>query len=171
MRPREYGVLFLVILIGTAIPLAGFFTLLQRPCASTNSKSPELHSRVIRWLPENIAVNTSLGGFVGEWRPDQNVSVQRIQVWMGNPNGITWEGDVNVVKNRSAFNAPDSLLVHYQFDKHAESPIPHQLMFDLSPVFPVKVGETIYVYRLFVNCGPTWTRSGDGEVIIYYTFT
>lgn len=169
MNRREYGFIFLIVLIGTTLPLTAFYLLLPRPSAwETKSPEPELHSRVIRWEPTQIPANGRLDGFVGEWIVPRNISVQRIQVWMGNPVNITWEGDTLVVKNRSDFNAPDSLLVHYQFDKHAESPVPHQLMFELSPGFPVRAGETLHVWRLFVNTSPKNTLSGDGEVIIYY---
>jgi len=128
-----------------------------------------LHSAVIRWNPVNISAHSVVAGYVGYWNATKQGRVLRVQVWMGNPYGITWEGDIYVTKNSSGdFQYRDSLLVHYQFDKHVESPIPHQLMFDLTPGFPVSSGERIYVWRLFHNISPKWTLSGDGEVIIYY---
>ncbi len=131
---------------------------------------PELHSQVLHWNTTNIPAGENVAGFVDEWTPRQNISVVRIQVWMGNPSNTTWEGDTYVVRNRSDLTAPDSLLVHYQFDKHAESPIPHQLMFDLEPGFKVAEGEKLSVWRLFVNNSPNATTAGDGEVIIYYVY-
>ena len=132
--------------------------------------APDLHSQVIRWNPTNIAPGIRVGDFVGEWTPTRNVRVIRIQVWMGNPNGVTWEGDTFVVKNRTNLTAPDSLLAHYQFDKHAESPVPHQLTFDLEPGIRVAKGEKLSIWRLFVNTSPQDTTAGDGEVIIYYIY-
>jgi hypothetical protein len=116
----------------------------------------------------NIASGRNVGDFVGEWTPTENVRVMRIQVWMGNPNGVTWEGDTYVVTNRTNLIAPDSLLAHYQFDKHSESPVPHQLTFDLEPGFKVAKGEKLSVWRLFVNISSQDTTAGDGEVVLYY---
>ena len=130
--------------------------------------APDLHSQVIRWDPKNIASTSRVEDFVGEWAPTRNIRVMRIQVWMGNPNNVTWEGDTFVVKNRSDLAASDSLLAHYQFDKHAESPVPHQFMFDLEPGFKVSSGEKLSIWRRFVNTSPQDTMSGDGEVIVYY---
>ena len=132
--------------------------------------TPDLHSQVIRWNPTNIAPGSRVGDFVGEWTPTRNVRVIRIQVWMGNPNGVTWEGDTFVVKNRTNLTAPDSLLAHYQFDKHMESPVPHQLTFDLEPGFRVSKGEKLSIWRLFVNTSPQATTAGDGEVVVYYIY-
>jgi len=128
-----------------------------------------LHSVVVRWNPVNVSAQTVVSGFVGRWNATKDCRVIWIQVWMGNPSGITWEGDVYVTKNATGnFQQPDTVLVHYQLDKHVESSIPHQLTFDLSPGVPVNKGEMMYVWRLFHNTSPTWTLSGDGEVIIYY---
>ena len=132
--------------------------------------TPDLHSQVMHWGSTKIAAGGRVGDFVDEWMPSQNVKVVRIQVWMGNPNGVTWEGDTYVVKNRSNLTAPDSLLAHYQFDKHAESPVPHQLTFDLEPGFRVAKGEKLSVWRRFVNTSTQDTTAGDGEVIIYYVY-
>lgn len=132
--------------------------------------APDLHSMVIHWNPMTIAAGSSVADFVGEWTPTRNVRVMRIQVWMGNPNGVTWEGDTYVVRNRADLTAPDSLLAHYQFDKHMESPLPHQLMFDLEPGFKVAKGEKLSIWRRFVNTSPQGTTAGDGEVVIYYVY-
>ena len=129
-----------------------------------------MHSLVICWGPTDIASGKSVGDFVGEWTPTRNIRVMRIQVWMGNPNGATWEGDTYVVKNRTNLIAPDSLLAHYQFDKHTESPVLHQLTFDLEPGFRVVKGETLSIWRRFVNTSPQGTTAGDGEVVVYYVY-
>jgi hypothetical protein len=60
--------------------------------------------------------------------------------------------------------------MHYQFDSHAKSPIPHQLTEDLRPGFPVDKDETIYVHRVFHNIDDEDTVAGDGYIIIYYMF-
>lgn len=117
----------------------------------------------------NVSANSVMAAYVGSWNATKDGRIMRVQVWMGNPSDVTWEGDIYVTKNASGdFQYRGALLVHYQFDKHMESSIPHQLMFDLSPGFPVDSGEMIYVWRLFHNISPVWTLSGDGEVIIYY---
>jgi hypothetical protein len=110
-----------------------------------------------------------------EWTPETDVRIIRIQVWMGNPDNVTWEGDtwVTIGKpsdpwNASSYNDSIQLLVHYQFDSHAPSPIPHQLMFDLTPGFKVTSEQTVNVYRLFVNTESWDVTSGDVQVIIYY---
>jgi len=132
--------------------------------------NPDLHSQVIRWDPTSITSGSSVGDFVGGWTPTRNIRVMRIQVWMGNPIGVTWEGDTFVVMNRSNLEAPDSLLAHYQFDKHMESPIPHQLTFDFEPGFKIAKGEKLSIWRLFVNTSSEDTTAGDGEVILYYVY-
>jgi hypothetical protein len=97
---------------------------------------------------------------------------------MGNPDNVVWEGDTFVTigkpsdpYNSSSYTDAIQLLVHYQFDSHAPSPIPHQLMFDLTPGFKVASGQTINVYRLFVNYALYTVTAGDAQVIIYYEKT
>jgi hypothetical protein len=97
---------------------------------------------------------------------------------MGNPDNVVWEGDtfVTIGKpndpwNSSSYTDAIQLLVHYQFDSHAASPIPHQLMFDLTPGFKVISGQTINVYRLFVNTELYTVYAGDAQIIIYYENT
>jgi len=90
---------------------------------------------------------------------------------LGNPNGVAWEGDLFVTlgKPSDPWNPDtDQLLVHYQFDSHAPSSLPHSVMFPLDPGFKVTSGQDINVYRLFVNTEPYPVDSGDVEVIIYY---
>jgi hypothetical protein len=94
---------------------------------------------------------------------------------MGNPVNVTWEGDTYVTigkpsdpSNSSSYTDAIQLLVHYQFDSHAPSPIPHQVMFDLTPGFKVASGQTINIYRAFVNTESRTVTSGDVQVIIYY---
>jgi hypothetical protein len=44
-------------------------------------------------------------------------------------------------------------------------------MFDLTPGFKVASGQTINVYRLFVNIESRPVTAGDVQVIIYYENT
>jgi hypothetical protein len=97
---------------------------------------------------------------------------------MGNPVNVTWEGDTYVTVGKpsnltdsSSYNDTIQLLVHYQFDSHAPSPIPHQLMFDLTPGFKVASGQTINVWRAFVNTEGKPVTGGNVQVIIYYENT
>ena len=94
----------------------------------------------------------------------------QIAAWMGNPYGVLWEGDIHVTLNNSDPELKSKLLMHYQFDSHAGSPIPHQRSDDLRPGYLVNKGETIYAHRLFHNLDDEDTESGDGWIIIYYTF-
>jgi len=100
------------------------------------------------------------------------VLITAVQVWMGNPLGVLWEGDVRVVLNDVGdFHSPDQVIVHYQFDKHAESPVPHQVWFQIGSEnsgFRVRAGETLWIWRAFVNLSDDATSAGDGHVIIYY---
>lgn len=91
---------------------------------------------------------------------------------MGNPYNILWEGDTFVTLNdQGDFLSPDQVIVHYQFDKHAESSIPHQVWFPIGvgdSGFKVEANKTIWVWMLFKNTSDIPVSAGDGEVIIYY---
>jgi len=144
----------------------------------TISHEPYIHSQLLQNSPTNITVNTTLSGWILNWTPTTDVRIIRIQVWMGNPDNVTWEGDTYVTigepsspSNSSSYTDAIQLLVHYQFDSHAPSPIPHQLMFDLTPGFKVTLGQTINVWRAFVNTEPYNVTAGDVQVIIYYENT
>lgn len=129
-----------------------------------------LHTHTLSWDPENIPSNTTISGFVREWAPEKPIKVMQISAWMGNPYGILWEGNIHVTLNRSDPKLEDQLLIHYQFDSHAGSPIPHQRTEDLRPGFLVNKGETIHVHRVFNNFDDEDAVSGDGWIIVYYTF-
>ena len=139
------------------------------------SLEPYIHSQLLQNSPTNITVNTTLSGWILHWTPTTDVRIIKIQVWMGNPTNVTWEGDTYVtvgepsnLTDSSSYNDTIQLLVHYQFDSHAPSPIPHQLMFDLTPGFKVSSGQTINVWRAFVNAESRTVTAGDVQVIIYY---
>ena len=136
---------------------------------------PYVYSQLLAYPPTDISANNRVEGWVLNWTPTTNVRIIRIQVWMGNPANVTWEGDTYVTIgkpndpwNSSSYTDSIQLLAHYQFDSHAPSSIPHQLMFDLTPGFKVASGQTVNVYRLFVNIEPKTVNSGDVQVIIYY---
>ena len=91
---------------------------------------------------------------------------------MGNPYDVLWEGDTIVTLDRTIdpWNPPpDTELIHYQFDSHDKSSVPHQKSFNLSPGFCIDAGETLYVFRLFNSFDEKDTISGDGWVMFYYT--
>jgi hypothetical protein len=136
---------------------------------------PYIHSQLLGYPPTYIPANTRVEGWVLNWTPTIDIRIIRIQVWMGNPSNVVWEGDTFVIIgkpsdpwNSSSYTDSIQLLVHYQFDSHAPSPLPHQVMFDLTPGFKVSSEQTINVYRLFVNTESNTVYSGDVQVIIYY---
>ena len=132
-------------------------------------KSPErLDTYTLHWETQSIPAKTKVSDFVREWTPHKPIEVMQICVWMGNPYGILWEGDIYVTLNASDLEAPRQHIFHYQFDSHAPSPIPHIYTVDLRPGFFVNEDQTIYVYRVFNNFDDEDTASGDGWIIIYF---
>jgi hypothetical protein len=155
--------------LGFGLSYVGFLLIHSRPY---------LHSQLLGYPPTNISANSRVEGWVLNWTHETAIRIIRIQVWMGNPDNVTWEGDtfVTIGKpddpwNSSLYTDSIQLLVHYQFDSHAPSPIPHQVMFDLTPGFKVTSEQTINIYRLFVNTESSTVNSGDVQVIIYYENT
>jgi hypothetical protein len=136
-----------------------------------------VHTVVLTWQPVQVSPHGLAGyivsGYVANWTSPMNVRIVAVQVWMGNPAGVTWEGDVYVtLNNRGDFTSPDQVIVHYQFDKHAETSAPHQLFFQIGTKdsgFYVAGGQTIWVWRAFVNTSNTETVAADGQVILYYS--
>lgn len=146
--------------------------------SNLTSVAPYIHSQLLGYPPTNVTANSRVEDWVLNWTPTTDVRIVKIQVWMGNPDNVVWEGDtfVTIGKpgnpwNSSSYTDAIQLLVHYQFDSHAPSPMPHQLMFDLTPGFKVASGQTINVYRLFVNTELYTVYAGDVQVIIYYENT
>jgi hypothetical protein len=139
------------------------------------SSEPYIHSQLLGYRPIEIPANTAASGWILNWTPTTDIRIIKIQVWMGNPANVTWEGDTYVTIgkpsdpwNSSSYSDTIQLLVHYQFDSHAQSPIPHQVMFDLTPGFKVASGQSINIFRAFVNIESRTVTSGDVQVIIYY---
>jgi hypothetical protein len=166
--PHADRILILVLLM---LILSLQVVLLYR--SPSNVIPSDVHTAVLNWSPQQIGANAMVSGYVGSWAWSMDVSIVAVQVWMGNPNGILWKGDVYVtLNNRGIFNnSTDQVLVHYQLDKHAESSTPHQLMFQIGSDgsgFPVKAGQTIWIWRAFNNISDHSTTAGDGQVIIYY---
>jgi hypothetical protein len=166
MRKEHLVIIILVVLL-VSISLAWII--------GSPSSEPYIHSQLLGYTPIKINASSSVGDWILNWTPTEDVRIIRIQVWMGNPSNVTWEGDTYVtigkpsnLTDSSSYNDTIQLLVHYQFDSHAPSPIPHQLMFDLTPGFKVVLGQTINVWRDFVNIEPSTVTSGDVQVIIYY---
>jgi hypothetical protein len=164
--PHADRILILVLLI---LILSLQVVLLYRPLSNVS----DVHTLVLNWPPQQIAANTVVSGYVGNWTWSTDVRIVAVQVWVGNPNGILWEGDVYMtLNNRGIFNnSTDQVIVHYQLDKHAESSTPHQLMFQIgsdNSGFLVKAGQTIWIWRAFNNISDYSTTAGDGQVIIYY---
>jgi len=138
-----------------------------------NRTSSVIHTLVMNWPPGEVAANAVISGYVANWTWPMDVRIVAVNVWMGNPSGILWEGGVYVTINNIGIfnNSTDQVIVHYQLDKHAESSTPHQLMFQIgsdTSGFLVKAGQTIWVWRDFRNISDEPVFSGDGQVIIYY---
>jgi len=145
------------------------FTLARLHYASQRS---EIHTVVLNWPLQEIQAGNVVSGYVASWKPQGGVTIMAVQVWMGNPSGIFWEGDVYLTLNdRGDFRSPDQVIVHYQFDKHAESSVPHQLWFQIGQGgagFHVSAGQTVWVWSAFNNFSDKSVKAGDGQVIIYY---
>ena len=136
------------------------------------SASKTIHTRKLVWGRQNIPARTIVEGYVADWTVEEAVRIEYIEVWMGNPYDILWEGDTIVTVNNTIdpWNPPpDTELVHYQFDSHYKSSVPHQKSFDLKSGFHIDAGKTVYVYRLFNHFDEKETESGDGWVMFYYT--
>jgi hypothetical protein len=137
---------------------------------SPNRSSTDVHTLVVNWRGARVAGQGLISGYVANWTWQYDVRIVSVQVWMGNPAGILWEGDVYVtLNNHGVFNnSTDQVIVHYQLDKHAESSAPHQLLFRIGSGFLVTAGQTIWVWRAFNNLSNETVLSGDGQVIVYY---
>jgi len=167
MDGKIVATVILSVILGVGLGF-GLFTVFQ--------PKPYVHSQLLAYPKiTTIGPHDRVEGWILDWTPKSDIRIIRIQVWMGNPNNVVWEGDtfVTIGKpsnpwNSSSYTDDIQLLVHYQFDSHAPSPIPHQVMFDLTPGFKVASGQTINVYRLFVNTESIAVNSGDVQVIIYY---
>jgi hypothetical protein len=170
MRKEHIVIIILAVLL-VGVSVAGVISSLP--------SEPYIRSKLLENEPPTpISGNSSVGDWVLNWTPTTDVRIIRIQVWMGNPSNVTWEGDTYVTigkpsdpSNSNSYNDTIQLLVHYQFDSHAQSPIPHQLMFDLTSGFKVASGQTINIYRDFVNIELYTVYAGDVQIIIYYENT
>jgi len=157
---------------GWKILLASLLVIVIALQTYTLAKQDAVHTVVLSWAPMDIAAGSNESGYAASWKPHSDVLISAVQVWMGNPYGILWEGDVYVTLNdQGDLKSPDQVIVHYQLDKHAESSVPHQEWFQIgddNSGFKVKAGETVWAWFLFNNFSDRPTKAGDGEVIIYY---
>ena len=132
----------------------------------------DVHSVVLKWPPRPIPAHNVSSGYVASWKSGGDVWITAVEVWMGNPSGIFWEGDVYVSLNDIGdFTSVDQVVVHYQLDKHAETSIPHQEFFPLGGQaygFHVKPEDSLWVWFAFNNLSDQLTVAGDGYVIIYF---
>ena len=140
-----------------------------------SKEDDSIHILTVTWGTrpyELIESGEVLKGYMWNWTTASPIRILQVEVWMGNPYNITWEGDVIVTLNNSVdlWYPPieDAVLVHYQFDSHDSSPIPHFRSFDLRPGFIVPAGETLHIYRLFNNFDEKNVYAGDGWVVFYY---
>jgi len=168
MDSKIIATVILSVILGVGLGFGISYTLLQRI-------EPYVYSKLLSYPTVSIPANNRVEGWILNWTLGKDIRIIRIQVWMGNPSNVVWEGDTFVTIGKpndpwssNSYNDATQLLVHYQFDSHAPSSIPHQIMFDLTPGFKVCSGQTINVYRLFVNIENYTVNSGDVQVIIYY---
>lgn len=124
-----------------------------------------LHTHTIHWECQDINKQAEVAGVVGQWVPNKDVCIQHIEVWLGNPYDIMWEGDCIITRN---MEGSDKLIYHYQFDSHTKSGIPHQRGIDLRPGILIGAREIVYIFRLFNNCSDSQIFAGDGWVTFYY---
>ncbi len=158
----------LSIVLGTGIGFGLSYILLRQ-------NAPYVHSQLLAYPPTAISANSYDSRWVLEWTPLTDVRIMKVQVWMGNPANAVWEGDTYITlgKPSDPSNSKDytdtiQLIAHYQFDSHAASSMPHQLMIDLAPGFKVPAAQPVSVYRFFNNFENRTVTAGDVQVIIYY---
>lgn len=92
------------------------------------SANKTIHTITLRWDPQDIPSHSIIRGYVKNWTTSKAIRILQVDVWMGKPYNITWEGDVFVTLDniKDPWNpSTDEVLVHYQFDSHASSPLPH----------------------------------------------
>lgn len=99
-----------------------------------------IHILTVTWGTrpyELIESSEVLKGYMWNWTTTSPIRILQVEVWMGNPYNITWEGDVIVTLDNTIdlWYPPieDEVLVYYQFDSHDSSPIPHFRSFNLRP--------------------------------------
>jgi len=130
-----------------------------------------IHTFTLHWELVPIQSGLMIEGYVKNWTVTEGIRILQVDVWMGNPYNITWEGDVFVAVNNTAnlWNPSiDEVIVHYQVDSHVSPSLPHIRSFDLRPGFQVDANQTLFVYRLFNNFDEKDTTAGDGWVRLYY---
>jgi hypothetical protein len=184
MDNKTPTLLFVILCVGTIIGnclLVMQFQTLNELKSIPKEAEESIHVLTVCWPQDSfngpapldlIKSEEFLKGYVWNWTTTSPIRILQVEVWMGNPYNITWEGDVIVTLDNTIdlWYPPsrDEVLVHYQFDSHAESGLPHSRSFNLRPGFYVPRGETIHIYRLFHNCDEKDVYAGDGWVVFYY---
>jgi hypothetical protein len=167
-EPRKGWLILITFLLAVLIVLQ----ILILTSLRSESDNSEIHSVVLKWPPQEIAAGDVVSGYADSWQSGVDVEIVAVQVWMGNPYGVLWEGDVYVTLNNNGdFVSPDQIIVHYQMDKHEESSEPHQEWFQIGhgdTGFYVNNNQTIWAWYSFKNISEQTVSAGDGQVIIYY---
>ena len=152
--------------------LALLLAIVSLQAIALQHKQREVHTLVFKWPPSYVIPHGNDSGYVTNYTMRTDVLITAVQIWMGNPSGVFWEGDVYVTMNNIGdFTSHDQVIAHYQFDKHAESSVPHQLWFQIGSAdsgFRIKAGQTLFIWRAFVNISDSATTAADGEVIVYF---
>lgn len=123
MDGKIVATVILSVILGAGLGFSLSYAVFQR-------SEPYVYSQLLAYPPRTIHANDRVEDWILDWTPKIDIRIIRIQVWMGNPNNVVWEGDtfVTIGKppdpwNPSSYNSTIQLLVHYQFDSHAPSPI------------------------------------------------
>ena len=169
-RAKSVGFFVLALVLGLALGV-GINSVLVN--AVLNEGIDSLHTYTIRCNLTYIQSGECIAGYVTYWTVPQTIRVLQADVWMGNPYDIKWEGDI-FLTTRGDINpwypSEDEVIIHYQFDSHAPSPLTHFRMFNLRPGFVVEGGHSLFMYRLFNSFDEKPTNSGDGWIRLYYLY-
>ena len=138
-----------------------------------NPSPQSIHTYTLTWPLQLIQPGEWVAGYVLNWTTPDSIRILQVDVWLGKPYDILWEGDAFLLTAEIPdpwHPQVDEVIVHYQFDSHAPSPLTHFRVIDLRPGFHVEEGETLYVYRLFNSFDDKPTNSGDGWIRLYYIY-
>lgn len=178
---KKWVIIVIVLVVASVIAI---FSGVIPPLPTEQGPPESIHIVTLCWPLEHIEARGVVGGYVATWYTPTSIHILQVDVWMGNPYTILWEGDVIVTMSNATsptfqlggisvpqhlwHPAIDEALVHYQFDSHSPSPLPHLISFNLRPGFHVHDNKPIYVYRLFNSFDEQATDAGDGWIVIYY---
>jgi hypothetical protein len=137
------------------------------------TRQNSIHTMKLGWSPQLLEPFESVEGYVANWTSHTRINILQIDVWMGKPYDILWEGDAILTTDIDVdvwHPNEDEVLIHYQFDSHAPSPLTHFRSFNLRPGFIVEADTTLYVWRLFNSFDVKATNAGDGWMRLYYIY-